>query len=250
MSLRALYGVAGLTASQLSEYVTSVTGGCFVVDKNRVHKVGTDPKGVVCVVFLGVPQFLKHNARVTKNHMALVIDAPEKLSTVKGLLSLGYTALRSGHYAYTQLGRKEVLDCVVDAGTSDTEVQWSHVDVDPLKVIVLNDETDGVMNKMRTLLYAIPHKELRANVEGVVYQYLTGSQKIANVLIRLSKCLGPATREKIRGLLISDQGKLLRQAYIRYRSRPSSIESVCKAHKVSMFTLRYLEAKTRSKEQR
>lgn len=249
MSLKALYGVAGLTASQLSEYVVSVTNGCFVVNKNKVEKIG-DARGLTCVIFIGVSQFLKHSSRVKKDHMALVVDAPERLSTIRGLLSLGYTSLRSGHYAYTPLGRKEVLDCVVDAGTSDTEVHWTHVSVDPLKVIVQNDETDGVMNKMRTLLYAIPHKELRASVEGVVYQYLTGKQGLAGVSQRLAKCLGPATREKIRSLLVSDQGKLLRQAYTRYKVRPSSVEAICKTHKVSMFTLRYLEAKTRSKEQR
>lgn len=249
MPLRALYGVAGLTASQLSEYVVNVTGGCFVVNKGKVQKIGSS-RGLTCVIFIGVPQFLKHSARVKKDHMALVVDAPERLSTIKGLLSLGYTSLRSGHYAYTPLGRKEVLDCVVDAGTSDTEVQWTHVSVDPLKMIVQNDETDGVMNKMRTLFYAIPNKELRASVESTVYLFLTGKQQLASVTQRLSKCLGPATRDKIRSLLVSDQGKLLRQAYTRYRLKPDSVEAICRAHKVSMFTLRYLEAKTRSKEQR
>ncbi len=249
MPLRALYGVAGLTLGQLAEYVTSVSGGCFVVIKGKVQKIG-ESKDLACVIFLGVDQFLKHSARIKKNYMALVIDAPERLQTVKGLLSLGYTLLRSGSYAYTSLGKKEILDCVVDALVTETEVQWSHVPVDPLRVIIQSDETDSIMNKLRTLMYAIPNKDLRSQVSSSVYQYLTGKEELPCVVRKLSKYLGPATTDKFKGMLASSQGVTLRSAYTRYKAKPSSAEAICKAHKVSMFTLRYLEAKTKESTSR
>ncbi len=244
MSLRALYGVAGLTAHHLAEYVVSVTGGCFAIHKGKIQKAGV-LKDLACVVFLGVDQLCKYHSRIKKDYVAFVVDAPEKLTMVRGLLGLGYTLLKSGNYAYTALGKKEVLDCVVEAMLSDTEVTWSYVPTDPLKILVQNDETDEVMNRLRTLMYAVPNKELRAEVSLAIYRFLTSSQDLANTTRKLNKFLGPVTKEKFRSMLISEQGVKLRQAYRRFKAYPSSADSVCKTYKVSMFTLKYLEAKSR-----
>jgi hypothetical protein len=244
VSLRALYGVAGLTAPQLEIYVSKVAGGCFSVAKGSVHKSG-EIKGLACVLFLGIGQFLRYNHRITKDYVAFVIDAPENLSTIQGLLSLGYTVTRSGNCVYTPLGASEVLDCMTEGMLSESGVQWSHVPMDPLKIIVQNDDTDEVMNRLRTLMYTIPNKDLRAEVSASVFLYITHSQSLVNTSRRLGKVLGYDTKEKIRRMLVSPMCQTLRQAYLRYKVKPSSAEAICKAFKVSMFTLRYLEAKTK-----
>lgn len=246
MPLRALYGVAGLTAPQLEVYVSGVAGGCFSVSKGRIHKSG-ELRSLACVLFLGIDQFLRYNHRIKKDYVAFIVDAPESLSTIRGLLSLGYTMTRSNNCVYTPLGRSEVLDCVTEGLLSDVDVQWSHVPVDPLKVIVQNDDTDEVMNRLRTLMYAIPNKDLRAEVSESVFLYLTHSQDLAHTSRRLGKVLGPVTKDKIRHILVSPMSQTLRRAYLQYRIKPSRAESICKTFKVSMFTLRYLEAKTKAK---
>jgi hypothetical protein len=94
-------------------------------------------------------------------------------------------------------------------------------------------------------MYAIPNKDLRAEVSASVFLYVTHSQDLACTSRRLDKVLGYDTKEKIRRMLVSPMCQTLRQAYLRYKVKPSSAESICKTFKVSMFTLRYLEAKTK-----
>jgi hypothetical protein len=153
---------------------------------------------------------------------------------------------KTNNCVYTPLGRPEVLDCVTEGLLSDVDVQWSHVPVDPLKIIVQNDDTDEVMNRLRTLMYAIPNKELRKEVSASVFLYITHAQDLANTSRRIGKVLGPASKEKIRRILVSPMCQTLRRAYLKYKVRPSSAEAICKAFKVSMFTLKYLEAKTKA----
>jgi hypothetical protein len=238
-----------MTAPQLEVYVSGVAGGCFSVNKGRIHKSG-EIRSLVCVLFLGLDQFLRYNHRIKKDYIAFIIDAPENLSTVRGLLSLGYTMTRSNNCVYTPLGRSEVLDCVTEGLLSDVDVQWSHVPVDTLKILVQNDDTDEVMNRLRTLMYAIPNKDLRAEVSTSVFLYLTHAQDLAHTSRRIGKVLGPSTKEKIRRILVSPMGQTLRRAYLKYKVKPSSAESICKTFKVSMFTLKYLEAKTKAEAQR
>lgn len=243
MPLKALYGVAGLGPTQLAKALTNVSGGCAVVIQNKLYKTGPLP-ACPSVIFAGLHQFFKHHARVTKAHIAFIIDAPERLETIQGLLGLGYLKLKSGHYAYTGLQEPQLLTCLEEAKSPD-KVTWTHKPINRLSEFIQDDKTDSVMNQLRSLMYAVPNKEARAVVTTAIFRFLVGKKKLGSVISNAQQHLGPKTCAKIRKLLMSGNGKELRVAYAKYKAKPSKADKICKAHKVSMFTLRYLEAKAK-----
>lgn len=241
MALKALYGVAGLGPVQLSRYVTRVSGGCALVQGNRVHKTGPLPK-VPSVVYSSLSQFLKHEKRVTKDHIAFVIDAPENLETVNGILGLGYSKLKSGHYAYTQLKDDELRMCLEEAGSTE-EITWVYRPVNHIKDMIHDDTADAVVNKLRSVLYSVQAKDDRAALTVLVYGYLVGAIPLAKVEQGANSRLGPKSRARLFVLLKSDDCKAVRAAFSEYKKRPLRATKICKTYQVSMFTLRYLEAK-------
>ncbi len=245
MSLKALYGVAGLGPTQLARLLTNVSGGCAVVIDNKVHKTGPLP---LCpsVVFSNLRQFLKHHNRITKSHIAFVVDAPEQLEAVSGLLSLGYVKRKDGHYTYGALQEDALLTCLQEA-RSDETIEWTYTPVDRLKDIVQDDATDSIVNKLRSLLYSVPNKEVRVQVMTMIFRYLVGQVTLVKVMTTAQKHLGAKMCARIQKHLKSSNGQELKIAYARYKANPSKASAICKAHKVSMFTLRYLEAKSKQK---
>jgi hypothetical protein len=220
-----------------------VSGGCAVVIDNRVHKTGALPS-CPSVVFSSLPQFLKHHKRITKSHIAFVVDAPEQLELVSGLLSLGYVRRNDGHYLYSSLQEESLLACLQEA-RSEEDVQWEYRPIDRLKELIKDDSTDAVVNKLRSLLYGVADKEVRSRLTNLVFQYLMDKVQLSKIMDAAYKDVGPKTCTRIKKHLTSNNAKEVRLAYTKYRSNPSKIESICRAHKVSAFTLKYLEAKTK-----
>lgn len=244
MTLRALYGVAGLGPTQLARYLTRVSGGCALILENKLHKTGPLPE-VPSVVFSSLNQFLKHNARVTKTHIAFVIDAPERLTQVHGLLGLGFTkSTRNNWFAYTALKDEELRMCLTEARNKGAKVEWEYRPVNPIQELIQDDTTDNVLNKIRSLLYSVPNKETRAYVTDKVYRYLANEVKIG-ALESATPGLGPKTQARLCALLRSADCVTLREAYAGYKVRPSKASKICKTYKVSMFVLRYIETKVK-----
>jgi hypothetical protein len=242
MALKALYGVAGLGPVQLVRYLTRVNGGTALVSGNKVHKTGPLPE-VPSVVFANLSQFLKHNARITKDHIAFVVDAPENLETVSGLLGLGYARLKDGHYSYTMLRDDELILCLKEA-RAKAQVAWSYTPVNRIKALLHDDKTDAVVNKLRSALYAVPDKEVRKEITTLVFRYLANQVPLAKVNQGAISRLPVKAQARIQTLLKSSDCRLVKEAYAKYRARPNKAVKICKAYKVSMFTLRYLEVKT------
>lgn len=242
MTLKALYGVAGLGPVQLTRYLTRVNGGCAMVVNNHVHRTGPLPQ-VPSIVFANLSQFLKHSQRITKDHIAFVVDAPEKLDMVNGLLGLGYTRSKAGWYSYTPLRDAELRSCLTEAAATSS-VKWNYVPRNPIKELIHDDKSDAALNKLRSVLYSVANKELRSTLTSAVYSYLTSGWSIA----RLESAIQGSSikvQARISAIVKTDECQALKTAFQEYVRRPSAAHKICKAHKVSMFTLRYLETKTK-----
>ena len=124
---------------------------------------------------------------------------------------------------------------------------WSHSPVNELERLQQDVGNDVVVNKVRTLAYTVQDKDARAAVTTTAYKVLRAEISVPKAQRLLSSHVSASFVAKLSKMLKSSEASTVATAYRQYRKRPERLPRICKAHRVSAFTLRYLDAKAHPK---